>query len=399
MAGVTPSVIRAPRYDVAKRPFIVIWEVTRACALACLHCRAEAIADRDPGELSSEEAVDLMTQVASFGIPPPLFVLTGGDPFERDDLETVIAAGRRLGLPVSVSPSGTPALTPANLARIHRAGALAMSLSVDGASAGVHDGFRGVPGVFDQTLAAWRAAREIGLKVQINTTVTPATVEELPGIFSLVRDIGAMTWSVFLLVPVGRGSALGQLDPVEVEDILHFLYDADKVVSVKATEAHHFRRVALQRHVLESRGLDHVEVLGLGERYRSLRAEAERRLGPMGERRGVRRAPLEVAAARGFVFISHTGDVYPSGFLPIAAGNVRDTPLPELYRSSPLFRSVRRTDALTGRCGRCEYATVCGGSRARAFATTGDLFAEEPLCSYEPGSFPFAQDVAGLRSR
>jgi radical SAM protein len=391
-----PPVIRRPRFDVSTRPFIVIWEATRACALACLHCRAEAMPERDPRELATLEAIGLMSQVSSFGKPPPLFVITGGDPFERPDLAVLIAAGTRLGLPVSISPSGTPALSQANLERMRAAGALALSLSIDGASSAVHDGFRGVPGVFDRTIAAWRLAREIGLKVQINTTVAPQTVDDLPRIVRLVRDIGAMTWSVFLLVPTGRGSAIGQLDAADTEDVLNFLYDADKIVSVKATEAHHFRRIVLQRQVLERRGEDHIDVLGLGPRYRRMRDE----LGPIEGRgptkTGVRRAPLDVAAGRGFVFVSHTGEVFPSGFLPLSAGNVRDRRLPDLYRTSPLFGSLREPDRLGGRCGACEFRKVCGGSRARAFAVTGDLLAEEPMCSYQPGAFPYADDIAEL---
>jgi AdoMet-dependent heme synthase len=396
MASAAP-VIRAPRFDVAKRPFIVIWEATRACALACRHCRADAIEERDPEELTTIEAIGLMAQVASFGKRPPLFVITGGDPFERPDLEELIEVGTGFGLSISVSPSGTPSLTDRNLQRLRAAGAAALSLSIDGASPSVHDGFRGVQGVFDRTVDAWRQARTIGLKVQINTTVTIDTVDELPAILHLVRSIGAMTWSVFLLVPTGRGAELEQLSAPEVEDVLHFLYDADKVVSVKATEAHQFRRVVLQRRVLEARGVDHVAALGLGDRYRRLREELDALVGAEATARtGVRRSPLDVGAGRGFVFVSHTGEVFPSGFLPLSAGNVRTWSLPHLYRTSPLFTSLRSSRLLRGRCGRCEFRDVCGGSRARAYATTADVLAEEPSCAYDPGSFPYPEDVRAM---
>lgn len=387
--------LRRPRFDVAQRPFIVIWEATRACALACVHCRAEAIPDRDPRELSTVEALGLMAQVASFGRPPPLFVITGGDPFERPDLEDLIRGGKALGLPVSVSPSATLELSEENLARVHAAGATAISLSVDGVGE-VHDRFRGFPGVFDRTVAAWRAARRIGLKVQINTAVTASTVDELPEILRLVLAHGAMTWSVFFLVPTGRGAGLEGLSPEVFEDVLHFLYDADKVASVKATEGHHFRRVVIQRQILEERGIDPVRALGLGVTYERLRARLDELAGVPDTGRRIRRAPMDVASGRGFVFVSHVGDVMPSGFLPLSLGNVRERTLPDIYRESPVLADLRDPDLLLGRCGRCEFRAVCGGSRSRAFGATGNLFAEEPACNYEPGSFPFPDEVRAV---
>ena len=392
----TGRVIRHARYDLRQRPFLVIWEVTRACDLACRHCRAEARPERDPAELTTEEGFRLMDQVASFGPPPPLFVLTGGDPFKREDLFELVRYGSAIGLPVSVSPSGTPTLTRERLRKLREAGAVALSLSVDGSCEAIHDGFRGVHGVFAWTVAAWKAARELGFKVQVNTTVTPHNLYDLPDILALVRELGAMTWSVFFLVPTGRGRWLGQLSAQEAEDVLHFLYDADKVVPLKTTEGHHFRRVVIQRRILEQRGVPPEEVLPLGETYRRLRARLAERLPDVEFDRPavMRRAPLDVNAGRGFVFVSHVGTVHPSGFLPLSAGNVRRRPLPDIYRHSPLFVALREPGELTGRCGRCEFRTVCGGSRSRAYAVSGNPLAEEPLCAYEPGSFPYPEELA-----
>jgi radical SAM protein len=389
--------IRRARYDLSERPFIVIWEVTRACDLACRHCRAEAISDRDPRELSTEEGFRVIEQVAAFGPPPPLFVLTGGDPFKRADLLDLVARARSAGLPVSVSPSGTPTLTEANLRRLRDAGAVALSLSIDGSRPEIHDLFRGVDGVLGWTLGAARAAGGLGLRLQVNTTVTPHNLEDLPWILRLVRELGAMTWSVFFLVPTGRGAELPQLTPRQFEDVLNFLYDADKVVSVKATEAHQFRRVVLQRRILEGRGIP-VADSDAGPTYRLLRDVARQALPDvdLDARSPIRRPPLDVNAGRGFVFVSHVGAVHPSGFLPLAAGNVRLRPLGEIYRASPLFRALRDADRLTGRCGACEFRRVCGGSRSRAFAVTGDPLASEPWCPYEPGTFPFQRDVTEL---
>lgn len=390
--------IRTPRREVAERPFIVIWEATQACPLACHHCRASARPARDPAELTTAEAVELMAQVAEFGRPPPLFVITGGDPFQRPDLATLVRRGTAKGLPVSVSPSGTPTLTWQALAELREAGARAVSLSVDAAGAASHDGFRGVEGVYDLTMRAWESAAELGLKVQVNTTVTRDTVRELPEIAALVRDRGALLWSVFFLVPTGRGHGLPGLDAAETEDVLNAIYDLGENVPVKTTEAHHFRRVCLQRAILGIRGASPVDALGLGPLYRQLRRRLDD-LGLTDRPRRPRRPPMQVAAGNGFVFVSHRGDLQPSGFLPVSAGNIRQRRLAEVYRTAPLFTGLRDPHLLRGRCGACEFRVVCGGSRARAYAVTGDVYAEEPACSYQPGSFPFDSDLARLLPR
>ncbi|MFG3496628.1 TIGR04053 family radical SAM/SPASM domain-containing protein [Streptomyces sp. NPDC047886] len=387
--------VRRQHQDVTDKPFIVIWESTRACPLACRHCRAQAVPDRDPRELDTEAAKDLLHQVASFGHPAPLFVITGGDPFQRPDLLELIAHGRQAGVPVAVSPSGTPTLTAENLRAVHEAGAVGLSLSLDGPTATLHDGFRGVPGVFRWTLDAWDTARALGMKVQINTTVSRHNLYDLPEIAALVHQHGVMLWSAFFLVPTGRGRDLAALTPAETEDVLNFVYDVGLTIPAKTTEAHHFRRVAVQRAVLAARGEDHVEALGLGPLYRRLRQHAGE-LGLGEATRRVRRPPLDVNAGRGFVFVSHTGTVHPSGFLPLGAGSVRTRPLPEIYRESELFVGLRDPDRLGGKCGRCEFRRLCGGSRSRAHAVTGDPYAEEPWCAYVPGSFPHQRELAAL---
>ncbi|WP_367319976.1 TIGR04053 family radical SAM/SPASM domain-containing protein [Streptomyces sp. HUAS ZL42] len=389
--------IRRQRHDAAERPFIVIWESTRACPLACLHCRAEAVPDRDPRELDTAAAKDLLHQVAAFGQPAPLFVITGGDPFQRPDLTELVAHGKEAGVRVAVSPSGTPTLTAERLRELHAAGAVGLSLSLDGSTAEIHDDFRGVPGVFRWTLDAWDTARALGMKVQINTTVARHNLHDLPDIVRLVAEHGAMLWSAFFLVPTGRGRGLGALTAGEVEDVLNFVHDVGLTVPAKTTEAHHFRRVALQRQILAATGDDHVAVLGLGPLYRELRERATE-LGLDAGARRVRRPPLDVNAGRGFVFVSHTGTVHPSGFLPLGAGSVRETPLTEIYRTSELFTGLRDADRLGGRCGACEFRRVCGGSRSRAYGLTGDPYAEEPWCGYVPGSFPRRRELAALLS-
>jgi len=386
-----PRVIRRPAADVARRPFIVIWETTRACDLACKHCRAAAMPERHPDELTPSEGRDLIDQVAEMGSPPPLLVLTGGDPMKRSDLLDLVAYGTSRHLPVAFAPSATPLLSPDVIGQLHHAGAVALSLSLDGATAPDHDAFRGVPGVFARTLAVWDAAVAAGLKIQINTTVTRSNVGALPGIAHLVRDRRVMAWSVFFLVPMGRGAALAQLSPGDCEDVLHFLYDVGTAMPVKTTEGHHFRRVVAERTVLDQHGVA-ASTLGLGVTYHALRAALE----PWSAGPSRRRSPMDVNAGRGFVFVSHIGTVHPSGFLPLAAGSIRRRPLAQIYQDSPLFRALRDPAQLRGRCGVCEFAAVCGGSRSRAFAATGDPLSEDPLCAYVPGSFPFSGELTQL---
>ncbi len=360
----------------------MIWESTRACPLACVHCRATAQPDRHSGELSTDEATELMRQIASFGKPSPLFIITGGDPFQRPDLFELVRRADELGLHPAVSPSGTPTLTEENLTKLHEAGARAISLSIDGSTAEVHDAFRRVDGVFDWTVGAWQTARRVGLKVQVNTTVYRGNLRDLPNIVKMVQSYGAMTWSGFLLVPTGRGSQLDSLTPAEVEDVLNFIYDAGDYIPSKTTEGHHFRRVVLQRRAIAERGGDPAAELGLGDLYQELTADLRRAFEGVPTR--PRRPPMNINSARGFVFISHVGTVHPSGFLPMEAGNVRDQPLPTIYRESELFRSLRDPAQYKGKCGRCEFNAVCGGSRSRAYALTGDPLESDPWCAYQP---------------
>lgn len=415
------QLIRQPHYDLNQRPFMVIWETTQACDMACKHCRAEAQPEHNPHALSFEEGCALIDQIADFGTPRPLVILTGGDPFKRQDIFALTRYAADKGLPVALSPSGTPLLTPENLGRVKEAGCKAISLSLDGSCPEIHDVFRGVPGSFDWTVNGWKTAQQLGLKIQINTTVTRHNLYDLPKVFSLVRAIGAMTWSVFFLVPTGRGQAEDEISPDDYEAVMNFLYDASKYVSLKTTEGHHYKRVVLQRALLEKRQLPVKEYMRLNGTYdrlmEGLRAEiaavqVERPAGAAGYPHAkpgsqenqpasrspdrMRRAPLHVNAGDGFVFISLLGEVFPSGYLPVSGGNVRRVHLKEIYQNTDLFRSLRNQKALKGRCGECEFNPVCGGSRSRAFATTGDILAEEPYCAYQPGSFPFSAEIPEL---
>lgn len=376
--------VRSLRHDPSERPFIVIWEVTRACQLACVHCRADAITRRNPLELTTDQGRRLLDQIASFGTPRPLVVLTGGDPFERPDLADLVAHGTAAGLSVALSPSVTPRLTRPVLTQLRDAGAKAVSISLDGASAATHDAFRAVPGVFDATMEALALVRDLGLRLQVNTTVTAGNVHELPGILRRVLDGGASLWSVFFLVPTGRGTLLDPLSAAQTEEVMHWLHDVSPLVAIKTTEGPHYRRLAIQRELAQATADASWDVGG--ELRERLRAETALLLTGDEPRRRHPRPPIDVNSGKGFAFIDHLGMVYPSGFLPVGVGSVREQSFVDIYRDAPLMRALRDADALGGKCGRCEFRQVCGGSRSHAYAVTGDPLAEDPSCAYQPGA-------------
>jgi radical SAM protein len=345
-------------------PFIAIWETTRACALACVHCRAAAIPRRDPGELTTGEALRLLEAVRAFGDPPPLFVLTGGDPLRRPDIVELVEHGTRLGLNVSLTPSATGAATGARLRALRDAGLARLAVSLDGATAERHDAFRRVRGSHRHTVRIVEHARDAGLPLQVNTTVCRQTLADLPALARQVEEYGARLWALFFLIPVGRAQAEHALDAGAIEGVLGWAADLARRVpfGVKTTEAPHYHRVLAQRGWTSPPGA----------------ASG----GPRPD--AARRAGRAVTDGNGFVFVDHRGEICPSGFLPLSAGNVRRDDLVDVYRRHPLFRGLRDPARLGGRCGRCEYRDRCGGSRARAHAATGDALAEDPGCAHEP---------------
>ena len=343
-------------------PFLVIWELTQACDLACVHCRACAIESRNPFELSTEEGFRLLEEVRSFG--DPLMVFTGGDPLKRPDLFTLLEKSVQLGLRTTVTPSATPLLTETAIERFQNCGVARMAISLDGPDAESHDGFRRVTGSFDRTIRALQHAQQIGLQTQVNTTVTRHNVGRLSEIANLVKGAGAKLWSVFFLVATGRASASQDLTAEEYEEVFAFLYNLSKSApfDIKTTEAQHYRRYVAQRRKAEGAG-----------------KAGTRQVSPE-----IIQRQAGINDGKGFVFVSHTGEIFPSGFLPLAAGNVRHDSLATVYRESPLFQTLRNADNLRGKCGDCEYRNLCGGSRSRSYALTGDFLAEEPRCVYEP---------------
>jgi radical SAM protein len=350
-------------FDLA--PFTIAWELTRSCAYACAHCRADAQPQRNPGELDTTEGKRLIDQLAGFG--RPILVLTGGDPLMRRDVNELARYADERGLRVSLTPTATALSTRARMRQARASGVRRVAFSLDAADPSVHDRFRGFKGSFERTMAGIDNARAEGMPLQINTTVCAHNVGELEPLIPLLEERGVVQWSVFFLVPIGRGRTLPMLTPEQHEDVLGWLCELGESVSfdVKSTAAPQFRRIVRHRSSRPS---------GAGFRF----ADGLDRPGPA---KGVN-------DGRGFMFVSHLGEVMPSGFLPLSAGNVRRDDPVEVYRQSPLFRELRDPDALKGKCGRCEFREVCGGSRARSFAVTGDHLASDPSCPYLPGQGP-----------
>lgn len=360
--------------DFSERPYIAIWEVTQACDLACVHCRACAQPERNPFELSTEEGKRLMDEIAEMQVP--VFVLTGGDPIKRPDLFELIEYAGDIGVRISLTPSATPLLTCDVVHRLKRAGLARLALSLDGSNREAHDAFRGMSGSFQRTMDAIEWADEAALPLQINTTFSRRNVDDFEQIAALLESKKITLWSVFFLVPTGRGKFDDLLSAAEFEEIFAQLHALSGRAGfhIKTTEAQHYRRYLLQREVEEKRS---------GCRPASSAADKVHDT--------IGRAPRGLNDGKGFVFISHTGEVFPSGFLPFSGGNVRNESLAHIYRESPIFKRLRDPDQLAGKCGACEFRHICGGSRARAFAMTHDPLAEEPCCAYIPRNYLVAE--------
>ena len=345
--------------DFNQSPLLVIWEVTQACDLACVHCRASAQPERHPGELTTDEGRRLLSEIKEFG--NPLMVFTGGDPLKRPDLYDLARHSVSVGLRTNVTPSATPLLTADTIDEFQKCGISRMAISLDGPDAPTHDGFRQVEGTYDQAIFALRHARDIGMETQVQTTVTRRNLSKLGQIAEQVGEVQAKMWSLFFLVTTGRALEQDDLTGDEYEKVFEFLYEISKVApfEVKTTEAMHYRRYIAQR----------------------LKAEHGGRGGANGR---LLWRTTGVGDGRGFMFVSHTGEIYPSGFLPVSGGNVRRDNLVDVYRNSSLFRILRTPEANVGKCGYCEYHKICGGSRSRAYALTGNYLEADPRCTYQP---------------
>ncbi|HET8887474.1 MAG TPA: TIGR04053 family radical SAM/SPASM domain-containing protein [Candidatus Angelobacter sp.] len=353
-------------FDLNRHPLVVIWETTQACDLACCHCRACAQSKRHSLELTTFEAEKLIRDIAD--LDPPIFILTGGDPLKRADIFYLVRRAVAYGLHPSMTPSATPLLTREAIADLKRAKLSRLAVSLDGSVPELHDAFRGVDGSYARTLEAIHWANEFGLPIQVNTSISKRNVNDLENMASLLKQFKLVLWSAFFLVPTGRAQMADLLSADEVEKAFATLYRFSKELpfKVKTTEAQHYRRYILQQR-LRSKG------------------QAPFAGGDHGWEKTIP-GLLPINDGKGFVFVSHTGEVCPSGFLPVSAGNVRVDNLTDIYRNSPLLTALRDSANLQGKCGTCEFKEICGGSRARAYAVTGNMFAEDPCCNYMPAA-------------
>ncbi len=322
-----------------ERPFIAIWETTQACDLTCVHCRASAQSSPNPGELTSAEAKRLIDEIAAMEVP--VFVLTGGDPLKRPDIFDLVRYAARQNVRVSLTSSATPSLTRDNIVHLKECGLARLAVSLDGPIAAIHDAFHGAPGSFQLTLDAVRWVREIGLPVQINTTVTRHNLELLDDIIDLLDSLDILAWSVYFLVPDRRGSSVDLLSGLEFEQAFEKLYQASQRVlfAITTNEAQHYRRYLLQRHSrLRRPGQRPSQTFARIPQFSPIAADAE-------TSDGIARTLGGVNDGKGSVFVSHCGEVYPSGFLQLSGGNLRRQSLADIYRDSQLFRKLRHSQS------------------------------------------------------
>ncbi|MEZ4588362.1 MAG: TIGR04053 family radical SAM/SPASM domain-containing protein [Gemmatimonadales bacterium] len=360
--------------DFDRSPFVIAWELTRACAYSCAHCRADAQPYRDPDELGTPEALGLVDDLAGFGTRP-ILVLTGGDPLMRRDVFEIAAYAVDRGLRVALTPTATALTTPARMVEARSVGIRRVAFSLDAPDAEMHDRFRGFRGSFERTLSGIEAAANAGLALQLNTTVCTLNVDAIERMVQVVASLGAVQWSVFFLVPTGRGRRLTMLSADEHERLIGWLDSLSESLpfDLKFTAAPQHRRIALER-------AGGGRLAGAGYHFAD----------------GLVRPAKGVNDGRGFMFVSHRGEVMPSGFLPLSAGRAQEGGAVRIYREAPLFRELRDPDALRGKCGQCEFREVCGGSRARAFAVSGDHLGPDPSCPYVPGGSSRSPGSASL---
>lgn len=356
----------------SSKPILLFWETTRACMLSCKHCRASAIREPLPEELTTAEGLKLIEQVASFGTPAPVIILTGGDPLMRNDLFKMMEHAKKNGVKFAASPAVTDKLTRESMVKMRDAGVTSISVSLDGAFRETHDGIRTVDGTFDKTLDAIREAVSIGLSIQVNTTVMRKNIGEIAKIFHLIKSLGVKTWEVFFLIKVGRGAEMEDMTPAEYESVCNFLYDASKYgMVVRTVEAPFMRRVAKMRSEKNDYWNDPL--------YLSMKSELMALDG--GATSASTIAPKGTLDGDGILFVGYNGDIYPGGFLPQKLGNVREDNIVDVYINSQVLHAIRERE-ISGKCGSCEFKQVCGGSRARAYYSSGDATSADPACFY-----------------
>jgi radical SAM protein with 4Fe4S-binding SPASM domain len=397
------------------KPRLIFWELTKGCNLRCIHCRATATELSSPNDLSTQSAREIIDQIAE--VSTPILVLSGGEPLYRSDIFQLARYGTDKGLRVALATNGT--LVSKEIARmIVDSGVRRVAISLDGSDALTHDTFRGIPGAFDAAIAGLRNLKNLGMSVQINTTIARHNAHQLPSVLELARSIGADALHTFLLVPVGCGVDIADeqmVPPEEYERMLNWFYDRslEGGIELKATCAPHYFRVVRQRRVAEHRseaaaaaahaltpergaaqdssGIGPTDMAMPGSTGIELKPRSAGHPGighPVGHP-GTHPSEMNAMtkgclAGTGVCFISHQGEVFPCGYLPALAGDLKKQTFADIWENSVVFNQLRDTNNLEGKCGCCEFRNICLGCRARAFAATGNYLAEEPFCVYQP---------------
>ncbi|MFP4654328.1 MAG: heme b synthase [Methanohalobium sp.] len=344
----------------AQPPKLIAWEFTKSCNLSCAHCRGASTSEVDSDELTTNESKHFIDEIADIG--SPILILSGGEPLIRDDIFEIASYGTEKGLRVVMATNGT--LVTSDIAeKLKQSGVQRVSISIDGATSDTHDGFRGLPGAFKGALNGIEIFKKIGIGVQINTTITKRNIQEIPDIFEFTKNIGAEALHIFMLVPTGRGKEIeeDEIPPEEYEKVLNWFYEQQKYspIQLKATCAPQYFRVVIQREQKNGRKLSF-------------------------ENDGYNAMTKGCLGGTGFCFVSSRGEVYPCGYLPALAGDLRQQSFKDIWNNSKVFNDLRDSSKLKGKCGVCEYKKICGGCRARAYAETGDYLDEEPYCIYNP---------------
>ncbi len=346
--------------NMVKPPRLIAWEATAGCNLSCKHCRGSSTEEKPKGELTTREALKFIDEIADMG--NPILILSGGEPLVREDIFELAKYATEKGLRVAMATNGT-LVSPNVASKIKDVGIQRVSISLDGSSPSIHDDFRGMPGAFEGARNGIEALKGAGVGFQINPTITKRNLDQIPAILDMAKDMDADALHIFLLVPTGRGKELQEeeIPPEEYENILNWFYDRQKDagIQLKATCAPHYFRIMRQRAKEEG--------IAISAKTHGYEAMTKGCLG-----------------GTGFCFVSSTGDVYPCGYLPALAGNIKDKGFQYVWERSRVFNDLRDVSKLKGKCGRCEYNKVCGGCRARAYAATGDYLDEEPYCVYNP---------------
>jgi len=371
--------------DYNEKPILIFWEATKACMLRCRHCRAEAILNPLPDELSTDEALGLIDMITCFEKPYPVLIITGGDPLMRKDLFEVIGYAADKDIPLGIAPAVTELLNDKTMDKLIEYNVRYISISLDGGMPDTHDMIRGVKGNFHMTIEILKKLVKREFKVQVNTLACKETVNDLPYIVKILKDLDINIWEVFFLIKVGRGIEVGDLTPEEYEDVNNFLYEVSRYgIEVRTVEAPFYRRIAKWR-IEDKYDYNKLDVKYIMRKYRlgELYEELVKKLiGLLGYPQNPPKPHIpSTRDGKGIIFVSYNGDIYPSGFAPYRLGNIRIDDLVEVYRNNPILIRIRKGD-FKGKCGKCEFKDLCGGSRARAYAEYRDVLHEDPACTY-----------------